>query len=339
MCLFVFRVLTVLDNTFQGIAILMGTSVVPSFLLMLNIPKDCKKNEQSTRHEQPDEVAKESCDNRNDRKNTAIKAVVICLNILAFLAQVSVLFLIPVKRVLHHPDERFYYEMPISMIMVSVGWWENYADPAWNFFCDRQKYNMLGADARQTGDTFLQSLREAKVKLSFAGNIWKVFLTILMAFMLNLEYSFSDWFNFLSNPLDCEDFWGNDVTRYNEGTLKTEWVILLAIGIFDTIAVYFLVRTCAKIRIQAATIGLATLLVTPVMLGSMVLICYHWTDDACVLSDVRPLHMFWSCNKNEIEDFFFVDYGWLTIFWWLSQVWVSRHIWSPTADRLAKSKQ
>ena len=335
MCYFVFRVLPGVDNTLTGISILMGTSVVPSFLLMFNIPKDSKKSEQPARHDQ-DEATKDSSNNSNDMKTTARKAAVICLNISAFVAQVSVLLFLPINRYIQHPEERFYVEMPVSMIMISVGWWENYADPAWNFFCDRQKYKM-GADA--TGDTFLKSLREAKVKLSLAGNIWKVVLTILMAFVIHTEYKFIDWFDFLSGTMDCENYWGSDVVKYYDEKLKTDWVILLALGIFDTIAVYFLVRTCAKIRIQAATIGMATLLVTPVMLGSMALICYHWTDDVCILSELRPLYMFWSCNKQEIEDFFFVDYGWITIFWWLSQVWVSRHIWSPTADRLAKSKQ
>ena len=321
MCLFVFRALPVVDNTLKGICILMGTSVVPSLLVMLNIPK-----------------ANDSSNTRNDWGNTARKAAVISLNILAFLTQVSVLFLLPVNEYLKNPAERFCYELPISLMMISIGWWENYADPAWEFRCYRQEYGRMSGE-NQTEETFLQSLREAKVKLSLAGNIWKVFLTILMAFLLHMNYKFTDWFDFLTSSLDCEDYWGSDVVRYNEEMLKTEWVILLAVGIFDTMAVYFIVRACAKIRIQAFTVGLATLLVTPVMLGSMVLICYHWTDDVCILHELRPLHMFWSCNKKETQDFFLVDYGWISIFWWLSQVWVSRHIWKPTADRLTKSKK
>ncbi len=38
--------------------------------------------------------------------------------------------------------------------------------------------------------------------------------------------------------------------------------------------------------------------------------------------------------------FVFVDdYLWIIIIWWLSQLWISRHIWFPQSERLAKTER
>ncbi len=53
-----------------------------------------------------------------------------------------------------------------------------------------------------------------------------------------------------------------------------------------------------------------------------------------------PTYMFWKCYaRNELLSLVGEQHQWILIVWWLSLLWVTRHMWFPNADRLAKTER
>jgi len=108
-CLLVYRVLPRLDNVVQAAMLLLGVSVLPSFLGVL----ECHRGQRYW-------------------KST------IAANFLAWFAQLSALVIYPILKNtadgLGDVEVETTWTLPISLLLISLGWWENYIDANTRFF-------------------------------------------------------------------------------------------------------------------------------------------------------------------------------------------------------------
>ena len=201
---------------------------------------------------------------------------IILINLLCVASQLSAGLLWPIMSAIKEPNDPINWQAPVAMFLVSVGFWENYVPKSWGFrrSVPDEIYKQHNAKRRLS---FLESMRACKVKLSLYGNIWKICLTIGSTMMINnQEYSFMDWFTMFTDPSDCGVKNGFDWSNVAEENIKSfyyDWLIIVSITLAVSLAVYFLARAAAKTQIQPATFSLATLCVTPAMLGCLMPMC------------------------------------------------------------------
>ena len=108
-CMFVYRVLPLLDNVVQGDMLMLGVSFLPSLLNVL-----------------------ECCRGQPAWKST------MAANFVAWFVQLSALVVYPILKVtidgLGDVEVETAWTLPISLLLISLGWWENYVDANTMFF-------------------------------------------------------------------------------------------------------------------------------------------------------------------------------------------------------------
>ena len=60
----------------------------------------------------------------------------------------------------------------------------------------------------------------------------------------------------------------------------------------------------------------------------------------CIYTGTIPEHLWFQCPVDNEYMIWFGDFGsWIGIIWFLSSVWITRHIWTPKSQRLASTEQ
>ena len=250
-CLLVFRVIPEFDNVLQATAAMNGLALIPAVLLLLELP-EC-----------------------------SIRApFIILINLLCVASQLSAGLLSPAMYSREKPQEPYNWQAPVAMFLVSAGFWENYVPKKWTSSASDMQvefYKLYKIKPNPKTLTFLQSMRACKVKLSLYGNIWKICLTIATTMLINnREHSIMDWFTMFTDLSYCgeeNDFdWGN-VAEDDLRRFYYDWLVIVSLTLTVSLVVYFLSRAAAKTQIQPATFSVATLCVTPAMLGCLTPMC------------------------------------------------------------------
>lgn len=136
LCLFVFIVLPNLDNAVQMSFIVLGLSLVPSCLKII-----FRTHEESK------------------------KVIKIVLDILSAVVQLIVLVGWPVLIVFKKSqDKTLIWSIPLSLFLVSLRWWENYADR----FHSTHPFKRI-----------LIKMNTSRTKLQLIASLWKVLITLL----------------------------------------------------------------------------------------------------------------------------------------------------------------
>ena len=117
-------------------------------------------------------------------------------------------------------------------------------------------------------------------------------------------------------------------------TVKDKWMTYLIPMIIQVAAsaiCYYTGRLACKLCMQRLGFALPLTLVTPVTLGSALVIC-KWFPEASVF---QPDFVFWTCHEGYEQG----SFKWQVIcglgLWWLSQLWIGGHIWFGKGQRLA----
>ena len=93
-----------------------------------------------------------------------------------------------------------------------------------------------------------------------------------------------------------------------------------------------------KIVIQKASFASSLSLVVPASLTLLWIACDKRKENACFLKDYIP-YLYWECPvEDSMYEFIFDEYAWIWIVWWLSQIWITRHIFNPKCGRLASTE-
>lgn len=123
--------------------------------------------------------------------------------------------------------------------------------------------------------------------------------------------------------------------------MEIDWVWMWLVNCCASLVCYFFARSAAKIRIQRVAYALPLILTTPVLAGMVVGMCEVWNDNPCSYTkNELDGYLFYKCYEVGTASNVFVDQVWfLIVFWWLSQLWITAHIWTPKSERLARAER
>lgn len=109
------------------------------------------------------------------------------------------------------------------------------------------------------------------------------------------------------------------------------YLIPMIVQCVSSIMCYYTGRLACKLCMQRIGFALPLTLVTPVTLTIALVMC-KWFPDSCVL---HPDFVYWTCHEGYLTG----SFKWQVIcglgLWWLSQLWITSHIWFGRGQRLA----
>lgn len=225
------------------------------------------------------------------------------------------------------------WALPLSLFLLSFGWWESFVDEHSKFFRGlwRVKINMIEENTRYT--TYMV-ITLWKIVLFFGlfllfSRFCGPITDIAYLFDYNLGESFRG-----TNGFFLEDGFNLDVSSY---LLPLK---VLAVQVGCGYGMYIFGKFACKVKIQKVSFALPSILVMPATLAGLLGMCYVKDKDPCSFDGSIPNHVFFQCPaKDDLMTWFGSLGSFMAILWFLSSVWISRHIWSPKSQKLASTEQ
>ncbi|CAF4999225.1 unnamed protein product, partial [Rotaria magnacalcarata] len=130
-----------------------------------------------------------------------------------------------------------------------------------------------------------------------------------------------------------------DIPPDREKTIEDYWHSLgpfvpMIIHFFSTGLCYYFSKSACKMQMQRVAFAVPLTLATPVTLAIMIGLC-QWKTDQIVL--IREI-MYWECSENLSS----TRITWHIVvglsLWYLSQLWITSHVWFPENKRLATTE-
>ncbi|CAF2149420.1 unnamed protein product [Rotaria magnacalcarata] len=130
-----------------------------------------------------------------------------------------------------------------------------------------------------------------------------------------------------------------DIPPDREKTIEDYWHSLgpfvpMIIHFFSTGLCYYFSKSACKMQMQRVAFAVPLTLATPVTLAIMIGLC-QWKTDQIVL--IREI-MYWDCSENLSS----TRITWHIVvglsLWYLSQLWITSHVWFPENKRLATTE-
>ena len=215
--------------------------------------------------------------------------------------------------------------IPIALVLISVGYWEN--------FIDSNSKLCFGLEAV---NNFRYDIHHARTKIYLIVGVYKIILTFAL---LMIQH----WVN-IDNQMDLQmlfsgtNFYDNKCNVYEENVnmpFNEDWLLAAVIQISVGILCFYIADLSVKGYMQRLSLSLPLYLVTPVaffLLSWACLDCDSYWDFGT--------YNYWNCysGSNKIEDLFIGgnNYIWLGIIWFPSFLLLTRYLWFPNAIRLAK---
>ena len=122
-----------------------------------------------------------------------------------------------------------------------------------------------------------------------------------------------------------------------EGNLLPLKVLATQIGC--AYVAYIFGKFACKTNIQIVSFAMPITLVMPVTIAGIFGMCDVKNSDPCAFTSI-PSHVWFQCpSDNEYMNWFGGFGSWIGILWFLSSIWITRHIWMPKSQRLASTEQ
>ena len=147
------------------------------------------------------------------------------------------------------------------------------------------------------------------------------------------------------NPnLPSEDKFTSDPSKFNEWHFVVENffkdfypIIFLAAQVLSTFFSYQLSYFAIETRLQIVGFAIPMLISSITTLVLAATTCNSILNDSCSYDDLIPAELFFRCFDKLTSEAFFSDY-WVLIPAFLSQLWLTQHIWTKKVIRLAKTE-
>ncbi|CAF3327378.1 unnamed protein product [Rotaria sp. Silwood1] len=124
-----------------------------------------------------------------------------------------------------------------------------------------------------------------------------------------------------------------------EKTIDDYWhsigpFVPMIIHFFSTGLCYYFSKSACKMQMQRVAFAVPLTLATPVTLAIMIGLCQWKTDQIVFIREI----MYWDCseNLNTTRITWHIIIG--LCLWYLSQLWITSHIWFPENKRLATTE-
>lgn len=271
----------------------------------------------------------------------------IAMDVIALGAQTTGFVLWPLLEKERSPTELLI--IPITLFLVSCGYWENYVT----------KHTLFG---------LLRPVWRIKDKLKRTRyfsylfiSIWKMicFFCCMVLFTFfkgkNIAHLFSMFSAGFSkhrvrvveikpsaNGLTLPDL--ADVVPTGETIdIDADFYIMLYVLLTQICCAYFCYifgKFACKIMIQGFSYAFPVNLTIPVTLSLLISACGLRHEDPCFFHNSIPDYLFFeSPPVYFLNDFISRQYAWVWLLWLLSQTWVTLHIWTPKCERLATTEK
>ncbi|KFM73408.1 hypothetical protein X975_24033, partial [Stegodyphus mimosarum] len=227
------------------------------------------------------------------------------------------------------------------LVLISCAWWEN--------FINENTSNCLSK--------VKEDIEDSRYFIYIFISLWKIIFTFSLA-LICLFFLNENVENFLGKFLDSfkshnvSVHW-TPVTDYTipdrvtpppqvlVPSLKSDPrfpAIIVAIHVLTSYLCYSCGKFVCKIRIQEFSYAFPLCLTVPLTFSLLSTACIAKTNSSCAYSKITP-YLFWSCPKESLTHYFTEEAGYLWIFWLLSQVWITIHIWTPRCERMAPTNE
>ncbi|EZA54859.1 Chitin synthase [Ooceraea biroi] len=283
---------------------------------------------------------------RNKSKGESKRFVLVLVDIAALAAQVTSFFLWP----LLDSAKPSLWLIPVALIFISCGWWENYV-------------------STQSRIALIRSLGRVKKEMRLTRyftymlmSIWKIvafFISTILILHIKGE-NVGHLFTMLSSAFgehkitvtsnksvtigtlaDVPGILTGDITEVFNAESNTPIFILL-LQIASAYFAYVFGKFACKILIQGFSYAFPVNLTIPVLISLLITACGLRDSDPCLFHDTIPDYLFFDSPppiKYIVKDFVLEQYGWVWLLWLLSQTWITLHIWTPKCERLAATEK
>lgn len=120
---------------------------------------------------------------------------------------------------------------------------------------------------------------------------------------------------------------------------KSAFYVLL-IQVFAAYFCYIFGKFACKILIQGFSYAFPINLVIPLVVNLLIAACGIRNGDTCFFHGTIPDYLFFeSPPVYSLSDFVSRQMAWVWLLWLLSQTWITIHVWTPKAERLASTEK
>lgn len=116
--------------------------------------------------------------------------------------------------------------------------------------------------------------------------------------------------------------------------LAVLWVLLTHMG--ASYFCYVFTKFACKIQIQTFSFAFPVNLTVPVGVSILLVLSGLRATDTCYFHNVLPDYLFWTPPPvYGLAEYLLNECAWIWVFWLLSQTWITKHIWTPKANKNA----
>ncbi|XP_044020427.1 chitin synthase chs-2 isoform X2 [Aphidius gifuensis] len=281
---------------------------------------------------------------RNKNKDESRRFVLILVDFAALIAQASGFVIWP----LIDGNKNSLWIIPISLFLVSCGWWENYVSI-------QSPIGIVRSLGRVKKD-----LRLTRYFTYMFVSIWKVLIFFISTLIIlhikneNIGHLFTMFSTAFGEHTitvtairqasagiipDLEDIIRTSETETINADFNTPTYVLL-FQIFGAYFAYIFGKFACKILIQGFSYAFPVSLTIPVLISLLIAACGLRNGDPCFFNGTIPDYLFFeSPPLYFLNDFVSKQYAWVWLLWLLSQTWITIHIWTPKCERLASTEK
>ncbi|CAG4998332.1 unnamed protein product [Parnassius apollo] len=253
---------------------------------------------------------------RNSRDSKRFMKVIV--DMAAIVAQVTGFIVWPISE-----NKPVLWLIPISSLCISLGWWENYV-------------------TRQSPIGIIKSLARLKEELNASRyytyrfmSIWKILLFLVcILFCIWMDGDEPAMFFQLFNAgFGPHNIVVEEIQIQLGGTVIPDLI-------FAAYFCYIFGKFACKILIQGFSYAFPINLVIPLVVNFLIAACGLRNCDNCFFHGTVPDYLFFeSPPVFSLSDFISRQMAWVWLLWLLSQTWITIHIWTPKAERLASTEK
>ena len=196
------------------------------------------------------------------------------------------------------------WEVCISIIFVSISYWENFLDACFIGY---------GKVKNETILNLKKSIENSRHRTLLFTVLWKIAIIFMFTYM------------------DHPQLFMNMHVLFEE---NESCFFILVTHTISSFLCYYLSLIACKLCMQRTSFALPLAAVFPISLTLVLSFCQYLPKDSFLKKDF----LLWTCAKNYASP----SLGWITfcgVLWWISHLWVNRHIWSNVTERSAQTRR
>lgn len=257
-------------------------------------------------------------------------------DVLSLLGQISALFIWPILE-----GEASLYFLIISLLFISVGWWENFASEA----SPLKLFKLLAKK---------KVFENKRYFIYVFISLWKALLFFLTTITIiavkdgNVSYLFDEFIPaFQSHGITVTGIKPNQIdpsaTTIRNTTIDSDYMTIIWVFIINVLSTYICYgfgKFACKIMIQDISYAFPVNLTVPFTISLLIAMCNAYNDNICTYHNVIPSYLFFKTPPMyELSNYITQVQPWIWLLWLLSQTWITIHIWRPTCEKLARTEK